>query len=128
MTAISGDRDRTGLPDVGPVSWAVRRGPLLVTAQMPIRPDGTFETGALEKQIDLALANLRRAIEAAGGSLADVVQVVTYFTSEIDRPLLNAVWERFFAPPWPSRSIVGVRELAVPGVLFHLTATAWVGE
>src|SRR5262245_31533438 len=104
----------TGLPEVGPISWAVRRGPLLVTAQMPIRPDGTFETSALEKQIDLTLANLRRAVEAAGGSLADVVQVVTYFKSEIDRPLLNRVWERYFAPPWPNRSIVGVRELAAP--------------
>jgi len=118
----------TGLPEVWPISWAVRRGPLFITAQMPVRPDGSFETGELEKQIELTFANLQSAVEAAGGSLADIVQVVTYFTCDIDRPLLNRVWERFFASPWPNRSILGVRELAAPGVVFHLTATGWVGD
>lgn len=118
----------TGLPEAGPISWAVRGGPLFLTAQMPLRSDGTFETGPLERQIELTLTNLEAAIEAAGGSLADVMQVVTYFTVQIDRPLLNSIWERYFAAPWPNRSILGVRELASPGVAFHLTATAWLEE
>ncbi len=87
---------------------------------------GTFEIGPLEQQMELTLNNLRQSLERAGGSLAHVIQVVVYFVDPIGRALLNEVWARYFPPPTPNRAIVGVRELAIPGVGFHLAATAWL--
>jgi 2-iminobutanoate/2-iminopropanoate deaminase len=58
----------TGLPDVAPIAWAARAGGQLWTAQLPIRADGSFETGDAEGQARLTFDNLRRAVEAAGGT------------------------------------------------------------
>ena len=97
----------------------------MLTAQMPIRPDGSFDTGPLRGQIELCFSNLRAALAEEALTLEDVVQAIAYFVGPIDRDLLNQVWTANFKEPWPNRSILGVRELAIPGVLFHLTATAW---
>ncbi len=44
------------------------------TAQVPIRPDGSIETGPARDQVDPTLRNLGQAIEAAGGTMDDVTQ------------------------------------------------------
>jgi len=66
----------TGLPDVAPISWATRAGGLLFTAHVPIRADGSFETGTFEDQCRLTLENLQQPVERAGGQMRDVAQVI----------------------------------------------------
>lgn len=116
----------TGLPDVAPISWAVRGGPLLVTAHVPIRRDGSFEIGAVEDQIELTFANLKQALEASGGTTDDVVQVIVYLTDVADSPKVSEVWKRVFNEPWPNRAIIGCSALTVPGIKVELAATAWL--
>lgn len=63
----------TGLPDVGrPFEWAILADNVLCTVQLLLKVDGSFETGDIAVQTELTLANLRRAVEDAGGTLADV--------------------------------------------------------
>jgi 2-iminobutanoate/2-iminopropanoate deaminase len=114
----------TGLPDVAPIAWAVRAGGQLWTAHLPIRPDGTFETGTAETQARLTFDNLRRAVEAAGGSLADIVQVVIHLVDVTDAADVSRVWCEYFTAPYPNRAIVGTSALTVPGVGIELTAVA----
>src|SRR4051812_41250720 len=49
-----------------------------------------------EAQFVAAIENLRKVLEAAGGTLADVVEITTYFTTIADLPVFAKVKERFF--------------------------------
>jgi enamine deaminase RidA (YjgF/YER057c/UK114 family) len=78
-----------------------------------------------EAQFVAAIANLREILEAAGGTLADVVEITTYFTSMADLPVFANVKERFFTTtPYPAWTGIGVNELALPGLRVEIKATA----
>ena len=70
---------KTHLPAVSsPLEWATTADGILYTAQIPNREDGSIETGDIRAQAELTLSNLRRTVEAAGGSMDDVTQVLVY--------------------------------------------------
>ena len=78
-----------------------------------------------ERQFVAAMENLRQILEAAGGTLADVVEMTTYFTSMDDLPVFVTVKERFFTTtPYPAWTAIGVNELALPGLRVEIKATA----
>lgn len=115
-----------GLPPLRqPFSWAVKAsGSMLFTAHGPVREDGGIHTGPIEEQARLTFANLRRAVEAAGGTLADVTQVLIYMTEVADMPAIDAVYREFFEAPYPNRSSMGVAGLVVPGMKIEIVAYA----
>ncbi len=50
---------KTHLPgEEAPIEWAVSADGILYTAQIPIRADGSIETGDIAKQADLTFTNL----------------------------------------------------------------------
>jgi enamine deaminase RidA (YjgF/YER057c/UK114 family) len=116
----------TGLPPLRqPFSWAVKAsGDMLFTAHGPVREDGSIDTGPIEAQAHLTFANLRRAVQAAGGTLADVTQVLIYMTDVADMPAIDAVYREFFDAPYPNRSSMGVAGLVVPGMKIEIVAYA----
>lgn len=114
-----------GLPALKqPFSWAVMAAGLLFTAHGPVRADASIDTGPIEDQARLTFANLRRAVEAAGGTLADVTQVLIYMTDVQDMPAIDAVYREFFEAPYPNRSSMGVAGLVVPGMKIEIVAYA----
>ena len=114
-----------GLPALAqPFSWAVKGAGLLFTTHGPVRSDGTIEKGPIDVQARLTLENLRRAVEAAGGQMADVAQVLIYMADETDMPVIDAVYREFFDAPYPNRSSVAVRGLVVPGMKVEMVAYA----
>ena len=119
----------TGLPALAqPFSWAVKASGLLFTAHGPVRPDGSIDTGAIEDQARLTFANLQRAVEAAGGRLDDVAQVLIYMTDVKDMPAIDRVYREFFAAPYPNRSSMGVAGLVVPGMKIEIVAYAVIAS
>lgn len=120
-------RIETRLPKVdAPMEWAVAAHNLLYTSHIPIRADGTIAAGCAGDQMELALANLRQALEAAGGSLDDVMQVQLFLIDAADFAAVNEVYQRAFAAPYPSRVTVVVSQLLVPGMRVELIASAYV--
>jgi 2-iminobutanoate/2-iminopropanoate deaminase len=116
-----------GLPALAqPFSWAVKGGGLLFTAHGPVRMDGTIDTGTIEAQARLTFENLRRAVEAAGGTLADVTQVLIYMVDIADMKAIDAVYREFFSAPYPNRSSAAVAALVVPGMKLEIVAYAAV--
>ncbi|WP_295529679.1 RidA family protein [uncultured Pseudacidovorax sp.] len=117
-----------GLPALKqPFSWAVKAtGAMLFTAHGPVRTDGTIDTGTIEAQTRLTFENLRRAVQAAGGSMADVTQVLIYMTDVTDMPAIDAVYREFFEAPYPNRSSAAVAALVVPGMKIEIVAYAMV--
>ena len=78
-----------------------------------------------EAQFVAAIENLREILEAAGGTLADVVEITTYFTSIADLQVFTSVKKRFFTTtPYPAWTAIGVNELALPGLRVEIKATA----
>jgi 2-iminobutanoate/2-iminopropanoate deaminase len=110
-----------------PIEWATTADGILYTAQIPIREDGTIETGDITKQATLTLDNLKRTVEAAGGSMDDVTQVLVYLTSPDAFPGMNAVYEKYFRKPYPNRATL-VAGLMVKGALIEIVAYAHIGK
>ncbi|MBN8556318.1 MAG: RidA family protein [Proteobacteria bacterium] len=111
-----------GLPPLKqPFSWMVRAGGVLYTAHGPLRPDGSIDTGPIERQARLTFDNLKRAVERAGKTLDDVAQVLIYMSDVADMPAIDAVYREYFRTPWPSRSSAGVA-LVVPGMKIEIVA------
>ena len=83
-----------GLPPLNqPFSWAVKAtGAMLFTAHGPVRPDGSIDTGPVEQQARITFTNLRNAVQAAGGTMGDVTQVLIYMTDVADMPAIDAVY------------------------------------
>ena len=114
-----------GLPALAqPFSWAVKGGGLLFTAHGPVRQDGSIDTGPIEGQARLTFANLQRAVEAAGGTLVDVTQVLIYMVDIADMQAIDAVYREFFSAPYPNRSSAAVAALVVPGMKMEIVAYA----
>ena len=114
-----------GLPALTqPFSWAVKGGGLLFTAHGPVRKDGSIDTGPIEDQAHLTFANLQAAVEAAGGTLADVTQVLIYMVDIKDMAAIDAVYRTFFTAPYPNRSSAAVAALVVPGMKLEIVAYA----
>jgi len=116
----------TGLPldPAAPIEWAVTADGVLYTAQIPIREDGSIETGDIAAQADLTFANLERTLKAAGGTLEDVTQVLVYLTDRSAFQGMNEVYRRYFTKPYPNRATVLVAGLMVPGAVIEIVAYA----
>ena len=70
---------KTGLPPSSqPLEFATLADGILYTAQVPVRPDNTVEPGDTTAQVERTLSNLKMTVEAAGGTLDDVTQVLVY--------------------------------------------------
>ena len=116
-----------GLPEPKqPFSWAVKSAGMLFTAHGPVRADGSISTGPIDEQARLTFANLRHALEAAGGTLDDVTQVLIYMTDVADMPAIDRVYREFFQAPFPNRSSAAVAALVVPGMKLEIVAYAMV--
>lgn len=117
----------TGLPEFGrPTSHATIGGGHLRTTAVPLKQDGTFETGDARLQIDLALRNLRQTLDAAGGTMDDVLQALVFMTSAEHVPVLNEVWRSHFEEPYPNRGILIVNAIGVPGVIILINVHAYI--
>ena len=115
----------TGLPpEPAPFSHAVVSNGVVFTAHLPIRSDGTAETGSASAQADVALSNLKRALEAAGASLDDVAHVTLFITRIEDKAAIDETYARYFRPPYPSRACIVVKGLVVPGTRLEVVAYA----
>ncbi|WP_035424052.1 RidA family protein [Bacillus sp. UNC438CL73TsuS30] len=116
------------LPNLGPLSVAVKKNQMFYTSVIPVYRDGSFETGDFTKQAELTFKNLQALVEDAGGSLRDIVQVTVYLTDIHETPKMNEVWKEFFQDPYPNRATLGISSLTVPDLKIELVATAIIEQ
>lgn len=110
-----------------PLSGTVKAGRIVRSAHIAKNPQtGELFTGDIEAQARQVFRNLQQAIEAAGGTLADVVQIQSYLIDRADAPGMNRVYRKFFAAPYPVRATV-VTDLLSPGIRLEIMATAFIG-
>jgi len=109
---------------------AVRFGDLLfVSGVAPLDAEGRLvgadDPVAQTRQIFL---NLQRVLKAAGATFADVLKVTVFLTDVGDRTKINPVRQEFFGQARPASTLIGVRELAVPGMRVEIEAVVGLAK
>ena len=103
---------------------AVRHGDLLfISGVAPVDRDmrlvGGDDVVAQARQV---FANMEIVLKAAGADFADVLKVTVYLTDVGDRTRINPVRQEVFGRTRPASTLIGVRELAIPGMKIEVEA------
>jgi 2-iminobutanoate/2-iminopropanoate deaminase len=113
-----------GPSTIMPISHAVRAGDLVMTATLGPHffraEDVTYDADGhviddgsgkghlgIAEQTRATLDNVRTALEAAGCTLADVVDMTVWLASPRDFAAFNEVYAQFFPAGKPTRTVLG---------------------
>jgi enamine deaminase RidA (YjgF/YER057c/UK114 family) len=125
------DRHAIIPPGMGPVYEQIHYAPA-VRAGQTVYVSGQIGRDAQmrivegsEAQIVQAFENLRRVLEAAGATMADVVDLTTFHTDMRELKLFMQVKDRYFVRDYPAWTAVGVASLGgSPGLIVEIKAVA----
>jgi 2-iminobutanoate/2-iminopropanoate deaminase len=109
--------DVAGAKHVNPIPSACRRGPFVVSGAISGADPETGQVPAdLDGQCRAMFANVRRVIEAAGGTPEDIVKMNVWITDRALRPILNKHWVEMFPDPHsrPARHTMTAHDLVAP--------------
>jgi 2-iminobutanoate/2-iminopropanoate deaminase len=98
---------------VGPYSQAmIHDGMLYTSGQIGLDPAaGDLVGEGVEVQARQVTKNLSAVLDAAGGSISDIIKVNIYLTDMGDFPLVNAIYADWLAEHRPARATVAVAAL-----------------
>lgn len=98
---------------------------IFLSGQLSRDADGNLVgPGDMAEQTRQAIRNMRTVLEAAGGSLSDIVSIVVYTTDMRQFKEIVAARVEFFNEKLPTSTIVEVNHLADPGLLIEFQAIA----
>lgn len=98
---------------------------LFVSGQAALDTQGcVVAAGDFLRQAECAFGNLEQVLKAGGSSLNDVVKVTLFLTDMKHFPDVVELRRRFFRPPYPADSIIEVKALALPDLMFEIEAIA----
>ena len=80
------------------------------------------------EQAKSIFTKIKGLLEAAGGSMADVVKITVYVTNIKNNDKVWAARREFFTGNFPSSTLVEVRALASPEILVEIEAIAHIGK
>jgi 2-iminobutanoate/2-iminopropanoate deaminase len=107
---------RTSLAPVpkGNYSQAVRAGNFLfVSGQLPLDVEGRAVAGTISDEAKQALSNVHAIVEAAGGTMGNIVQCTVYISDIAHWLEVDKVYSAFFfgVPVLPARTVIPVKEM-----------------
>ena len=105
---------------------AVANGFVFVSGQLPITAQGDkLSEASFEVQAEQVLANVQAALESAGSSVAQLVQVRVYIVDVEHWMSFNQIYARWAGEARPARAVVPVPQLHY-GFKIEVEATALV--
>lgn len=111
------------------LSQGIRYGNLLfISGQAGAADDGRIVEGGFRAQGEQAFANLRRALEAGGSSLTDVIKVTIFVTDMNHFQDVVALRRTYFSAPYPADTIAEVKALYDPAAMIEIEAIAAVRD
>ena len=111
------------------LSQGIRFGKLLfISGQAGAGDDGRIVEGGFRAQGEQAFANLRRALEAGGSSLKDVIKVTIFVTDMGHFKDVVALRRRHFSAPYPADTIAEIKALYDPAAMIEIEAIAAIPQ
>ncbi len=114
-----------GTPVAGPYSPGINVGNLLFSAgQGPAQ--GTTD---IKEQTISTLENIKKIVEAAGGTVANIVNITVFLKDMKNFGKMNRAYRKFFedngvTEKFPARTTIEVSDLPVPSMLLEINAIA----
>ena len=111
-------------PPISHYCDAVRFGDLLFISGVPPTDAkgnvvGGDDVAAQTRQV---FRNMKAILQAAGGEFSDILKVTVYLLDVNDRSKINPVRKEFFGAARPASTLIGVSELAIPGMKVEIEA------
>jgi 2-iminobutanoate/2-iminopropanoate deaminase len=98
---------------------------IFLSGQLSRDADGNLVgAGDMAEQTRQCIRNMRTVLEAAGGTLDDIVSIVVYTTDIRQFKEIVAARTEFFVAKLPTSTIVEVNHLADPGLMIEFQAIA----
>lgn len=111
------------------LSQGIQFGNLLfISGQAGADDDGKIVAGGFLAQGEQAFSNLRRALEAGGSSLKEVIKVTIFVTDMRHFEDVVALRRRFFSAPYPADTIAEINALYDPAAMIEIEAIAAVSQ
>lgn len=85
---------------------------------------GVVGAGDIDVQIDQAMTNIGRALNAVGSGIDRVFKITIYLTDMNHFDSIVRMRERYFSEPWPADTTIGVTSLALPELMVELEVIA----
>jgi 2-iminobutanoate/2-iminopropanoate deaminase len=111
-------------PPAGSWSNCLVAGGIAYIAGMTARGSTEADEYAQAKAI---LGKIRHLVEAAGGSMADIVKVTIFVTDITQREKVWQARREFFTGNFPTSTLVQVAALADPSLKVEIDAVAHIG-
>jgi len=118
-----------------PSTMAAPVGPYSHVARIPLPGSELLViSGQLASDLDVdivgqteqALDQLKLAVEACGGTLANIIKLTTFTTDLARRDEVRALRLRYFNEPYPASTLVKVAGLVDPRALVEIEALALI--
>ena len=126
--AISSERLPTAAAEKFKYSFGVRVGDLVwISGQVALKEGQIVGVDDIRAQAEQVFGNLRIVLEAAGGSLENLVETTTYMTDRAYSGEINDVRSKFLTGDvLPTSTLLVVAGLARPEFLLEISAVAHI--
>ena len=121
-----------GLPE--PLSHytdAVRLGnTLYISGIVGLDENNKLAEGGAAGQTRQIFRNMQKIFDTVGGNVGfkDVLKVTVYLLNVNDRSAINPIRKEFFGEHRPASTLIGINELALPGLRVEIEAIAAIPE
>ena len=100
---------------------------VFISGMTSLRVDGSIAgIGDVEVQTQQVCENLKAAVEAAGGTMEDIVRVDVYVRNMEHFEKIHKVRREYFKAPPPASTMVEVTKMTSPEYLIEISAIASV--
>ena len=121
MTFVASAAPREAIAPSANLSGAVKAGNrLYVSGVLGHTPETAGDATAQTREI---MARIRKTLDSAGYTAADIVDGLVYLTDLAQFPQMNAEYRAFFGKEFPARATVGAG-LVAPGAVVEIMVTA----
>jgi 2-iminobutanoate/2-iminopropanoate deaminase len=113
-----------------PETWSnclVVNGVAYISGMVARGNDGKVVAGDEYEQARLTFAKIRNLVEAAGGTMSDVVKITIFVTDIKQREKVWRARREVFTGDFPASTLVQVAALAEPSVKVEIEAIAHIG-
>ena len=86
---------------------------------------GDGDVAAQARQI---FKNMRKILDAVGADFPDILKVTVFLTDVSDRAKINPVRQEFFGSSRPASTLIGISELALPGMKIEIEAVVGLSK